>query len=64
MVTLVTKVFLDFSAHERGAREPRGGENESRLIFAASKKKKSRKPSGTTVMCGSYQREIDVSLQS
>ena len=66
MVTLVTEVFLDFSPHERATREPRSGEHESRLIFGASqkKKKKSRKTSGTRVMCGSCQRESDIPLRS
>ena len=65
MVTLVIEVFLDFSTHERAAREPRIGEHEPRLIFAASQKKeKSRKMSGTRVMCGSYQHESDISLRS
>ena len=30
MITLVPKVFLDFSLHERAAREPRSGKHESR----------------------------------
>ena len=65
MVTLVTEAFLDFSPHERAAREPLIGEHESRLIFATSKKKeKARKTSGARVMCGSYQRESDISLRS
>ena len=29
-ITLVPEVFLDISPHERAAREPRGGEHESR----------------------------------
>ena len=67
MVTLVIEVFLDFSTHKRAAREPRIGEHESRLIFAAAasqKKEKSRKMSGIRVMCDSYQRESDISLRS
>ena len=55
MVTLDTEGFLDFSLHERAPREPRSGEHESQLIFAAlQKKEKSRKTFGTRVMCGSY----------
>ena len=42
VVTLVTEVFLDFSPHERAARKPQSGEHESRLIFAASQKKKNQ----------------------
>ena len=58
MVTLVTEVFVVFSPHERARREPR-------IVFAASRKEeKSRKTCGTTVMCGSYQRESDISLGS
>ena len=65
MVTLVTEVFFDFSPHERAVREPRIGEHESRLVSAASQKKeKSRKMSGTRVMCGSHQHESDISLRS
>ena len=65
MVNLVTEVFLDFSLHERAAREPRSGEHESQHIFAASQKKeKSRKTSGTRVMWGSYKHESDISLRS
>ena len=42
VVTLVTEVFLDFSPHERAAREPQSGEYEWQLIFAILQKKKNQ----------------------
>jgi len=48
--TLVPEVFLDFSPHERTAREPQSGENTSRevaasqLMFTDSRKEENQGP--------------------
>ena len=40
LLTLVPEVFLDFSLHERAAREPRSGEHESQFLRAVKNQQK------------------------